>query len=177
MIDITTCRYTTLIKNYKSLNTPDAILTKTRIEYLYNMYITCSDKQRNKFIEHIEKILDSRLFILIRLENPDRMAELGKDIILWSKNKERLGECLPIILVLEKELRNMLEDEKNDDDISIWLLNYLKKYDSRLHVDKEIFDEYDVLYEYSKLGCKRAKIKMGIYGLKIAAIFEPKKEK
>ena len=178
MIDINTCRYTTLIKNYKLLNTPDSEITKKRTELLNKLYMSCSDEQRDKFIKHIEEILASRLVFPFRIENPNKMVDFGTSRVLKSKNKERLGECLPIVLVLEKELINIIKPEEIQDyDISIWVLNYLKKYDKRLCITKDSFDEYDVLYSYSRLGLKGALFKAYVFSLKFSAIFVSEKEK
>ena len=178
MTDIDTCRYTKLIENYDSLGIEDFKITKKRLEYLYKLYTMCTEEQIERFISRIEEVLETRLSFSIHLENIDKMIEFGRTRILNSENEERLGECLPVILVLEKELQNVCKPlEKVDDSINTWMLNYLRKYDKRLHISKDNYDEYDVLYAYSRIGFKQAIFETCIYGLKIKAYFANLKKK
>ena len=181
MNDLTTCDYTKVIQYYKSLNRKDidAEITKVRIEYLYNLYNLCSDEVRNKFIKRVEDILSSRFDISICLKrNIDKIIEYGKDKLLNNNNKRLLGECLPIILTLEKELRSILNDKyENNDDLEEWSTIYLNKYDDRFKMNQRDYDIYDIFNTYAKMGMRKYKFKMCVYGVKIAATLSGAKEK
>ena len=178
MTDIDTCRYTKLIENYDSLDIEDSEVTKKRIEYLYKLYNLCSDEVRVEYIKRIENILDKEFNISIcLLRNSEKTIEFGKKSLINSRNKKMLGKCLPIVLTLEKELLSILQQDVNNDNLKEWMLNYLKKYDNRLNLDKEVFNEYDVFNAYSQIGGRKAKFKFLLHAIKIKAVLSGAKEK
>ena len=169
-MDISTCDYRSIIKNYSSLNIPDEEITRYRLQYLYDLYYLCDDKNiKIKFIKHIENILLTRFGMSISLvRNIDKTVDLGYNTIAECNDSKFLGEILPILLVLEKEFI-FIKDNRVDsnDNIENWMISYLSKYD-KLKLTKENNDVYDIFNAYATR-VKKAKVIASIIKVKINA--------
>ena len=173
MTELYDCDYTKVIEYYDTNTTDiniDAKITRVRLEKLYNLYFSLNDENRIKYIKHMKNRLKERFDIDLPIDdNADEVINNGVSTIKESEDNKFLGEILPILLTLEKELLFVSKGITNDNDnIEKWTFNYLNRYD-KFKLKKENYDIYDVFDAYATI-LKKLKFIKAVIAAKVKKI-------
>lgn len=173
MIKLYDCDYTKVIEYYDTNVTnidTDAEITRVRLEKLYNLYFSLDDETRIKYIKHMKERLKERFNIKLPIDdNADEVIKNGVSTINESEDNRFLGEILPILITLEKELLFVSEGiTNNNDNIEKWTFHYLNKYD-KFKLKKENYDIYDVFDAYATI-LKKLKFVKAVAAAKVKKI-------